>query len=81
MGGAGEAAVARLQCAMGGDNSQKYTILPKYFSRKPKYLDRGGEKQNGHFKANQSDLATKGPLKGEMGGVCPQGGHNSDPTS
>lgn len=45
---------------MGGDNSHKYTILPKYFGRKPKYLDRGGEKQNGHFKANQRDLATKG---------------------
>lgn len=45
---------------MGGDNSHKYTILPKYFGRKPKYLDRGGEKQNGYFKANQKDLATKG---------------------
>lgn len=39
--GAGEAAAARLHWVMGGDNSHKYTIFPRYLGRKPKCLDRG----------------------------------------
>lgn len=62
--GPSEAAAARLQWGTGGDNSHKYTSLPKYFSRKPKYLDGGEEKE--------CTFQSQSKMRGEAGSVCPE---------